>query len=370
MKKIIFCVIVIFLLTGCSQKSKVQVIQKNEPQFNLKVSKGNEHTKSLSNFIENKLLKSTGIYTNYKNYAGTANKAGGHEYLSESSGLWLEYLALTDQKQAFKQTYQNFKKTFDLKEEFSYRYNPKKHQKYGTNATLDDLRIIRALQIYGQRQNNNYYRHEAAQRFALLKKHCINHEKIFDFYNVDSHKTSDTSSLTYYDLLTLKLFEGLQSSDYQKQLSFVKKGYLGDAFPLYEPAYSWSNESFVNQNLNTSEAIETLLHLAEVGEIKPESLQWLRLQIDQAKLYNGYSDVGLITDKSQSAANYAIASLVFSNVKDQAYAKKALRLAYKFQILNHESDLFGAIGLDSHQNSYAFNDLETLIASQYVESED
>jgi hypothetical protein len=68
--------------------------------------------------------------------------------------MWLEYLAYTHQYKKFREFYQATKQTFDQKSQFSYRYTPTTNKKFSVNATLDDLRIIRALQMYADQTGN------------------------------------------------------------------------------------------------------------------------------------------------------------------------------------------------------------------------
>ena len=109
------------------------------------------------------MVQKAGIYTNFNNEQKKSDKATGHDMLSESSGLWLEYLAQTHQNKAFREFYQHTKKYFDQGRQFSYRIDDKTKKKSDVNATIDDLRIIRALQIYAHNTNSEKYRREAAK---------------------------------------------------------------------------------------------------------------------------------------------------------------------------------------------------------------
>ncbi len=61
---------------------------------------------ALVHFIDNKLTGKYGIYTNYLAKIGNDDTlATGHQYLSESSGYYLQYLAETKQNKKFRAFY-------------------------------------------------------------------------------------------------------------------------------------------------------------------------------------------------------------------------------------------------------------------------
>lgn len=75
---------------------------------------------------------------------------------------------------------------------------------------------------------------------------------------------------------------------FEQWLTWVEGGYLGDNLPLYawaveikegttDPAYLPFAGSVAA--VQTGETVLTLLHLAEVGELRPESLLWLKNQL-------------------------------------------------------------------------------------------
>lgn len=327
-----------------------------------------QQQKMLVKFIEKKMVTKQGIYTNYSKQKYVANEAKGHEMLSESSGLWLEYLVDTHQYSKFRSFYKETKKTFDQGDQFSYRYTPSTNKKFSVNATLDDLRIIEALQKYADLTNSQKYRKEAATRFARLKKNTMDKGKLASFYDVKSHKASSDSSLAYYDFKILRYFESNNSLDkkmYRQQLAVVKSGYLGDAFPLYANSYNWDSGSYSNSDLNTSEALETILHLSEIGKTKQVTLNWLKRQVENDSLYNTYSVNGSVVDKNYSAGSYALAAEIFALEKEPQMYHKAMKLALKYQITDKSSPMYGGIGIERKKEAYSYNNLTTLVATQY-----
>lgn len=357
-------------LTGCTEKEVQYKVPEGNSNFAKTTSYGDYPTqeKNLINFLEQKMLTKQGVYTNYKKQSFVKSEARGHELLSESSGLWLEYLVYSKQYQKFREFYAATKETFDQGSQFSYRYTPAQKKKFPVNATLDDLRIIRALQMYADATKSSKYQNEAAKRFAMLKKNTMSNGKIASFYDVKAKASSAEGALAYYDFSTLKYFETNTAAGkklYQKQLAVVKNGYLGDAFPIYASSYNWQTRNYSNADLNTSEALETLLHLSEIGQLKKVSLSWLEYQVNQNTLYNTYSTNGSIVDKDHSAGSYALAAMIFADQHDKKMYQKAMDLVWKYQVTDKQSPIYGGIGINKQTEAYSYNNLTTLLAARY-----
>lgn len=314
------------------------------------------------------MQSSQGIYTNYVDTkTRQSGAATGHELLSESAGMWLQYLATSRQYAAFHKFYRQTVKTFGDGGQFSYRYDPRSRKKFAVNATLDDLRIIRALNLYDAQTKTTRYRQTAADHFATLKAGALKNGKLYDYYDPRTRRTAKTSSLAYFDFKTLKYYEqGSRAGRkaYAEQLKVVHGGYLGNVFPLYAASFSWGDLTYSAKDLNTSEALEVLLHLAEVGQLKATSRTWLAQQVKEKKLYNSYSTAGSVTNSGQSTANYALAAMIFATVNDQTNYRIAMRLVWRGQVTSR-SPIQGGIGDAKTLQSYSYSDLTALNAASY-----
>ena len=362
--------LLMFFLVSCADSKVETIVPKSQSNFSLVTKYGDYQSQEqeLSTFIEQKMLTKKGIYTNYKKQTYRKDEARGHELLSESSGFWLEYLVTTHQYKKFRQFYAATKTTFDQGSQFSYRYVTATKKQFNVNATLDDLRIIRALQMYSEATGNRSYKKEAATRFAKLQKNTMSRGKIASFYDVKAHQASAESALAYYDFSTLKYFEMTSKKNqkmYAQQKAAVKHGFLGDAFPLYAASYNWQSKTYSNQNLNTSEALETILHLSEIGEAKKVTVNWLKRQVNNKTLYNIYSVNGNVIDKNQSAGSYAVAAMIFATEKDPTMYRKAMNLVWKYQVGDESSPIYGGIGIKRQQLAYSYNNLTALLAAKY-----
>lgn len=356
--------------SACSRKTAT-VMPKTSPKVLIPKTLGEKQANSanqqrLQKFIKQKLLTKNGLYTSTVNQGSQASLASGHDMLSESVGMWLQYLNADKQPREFRTFYSQAKKVFNQGPQFSYRYNPTTHKQYPVNATLDDLRIIKALVVYDAINHTNRYQKESATRFKALASHCIVGGQLVDYYDVNQDQAAKKGSLAYFDLQTLRYFENATDKGkdrYQKQLRVVQNGYLGDVFPLYHASYNWQTKQYSADNLNTSEALEVLLHLAEVGKLKSASKNWLVFQVNKRALKNGYRITGEVANNGQSVANYALAAMIFATIGDRVHYQTAMQLVWKEQIRDKQSPIFGALSNQQAQIAYSFNNLTALNAS-------
>ncbi|MFC6201376.1 glycosyl hydrolase family 8 [Lactiplantibacillus nangangensis] len=358
------------LASGCQKQVTVKLPTQAPTNFatptKLATTTDRQRSKWLADFVQQKLLSKQGIYTTYLETAKRGKSASGHELLSESSGMWLQYLATTKQWATFRQFYRATKKTFDDHGQFSYRYDPRAKKRYRVNATLDDLRIIRALLTYDQMHQTTHYRQEARTRYQTLVNTSIKQGHLVDYYDMQSKKSTTTGSLAYFDFKTLKYFEQDTKADrkyYRDQLTVVKGGYLGDVFPLYAKSYQWTTSTYSSGSLNTSEALETLLHLAEIGQLKATSRRWLIQRVAKRDLENGYTTTGIVKVAGQSAANYALVAMIFAAENDQTHYQQAMQQVWRLQVNSHATDIFGAIGNAKTRQTYSYSNLTALNAA-------
>jgi len=363
----------LLLLGGCRSKAATMTPPKATPtgfvrKTTLHTVADQKRQQQLASFITQKMQTKQGIYTNYVDTkTRQSGAATGHELLSESAGMWLQYLAEHHQYQAFRQFYQATVKTFGDTGQFSYRYDPRSKKRFAVNATLDDLRIIRALNLYDAQAKTNHYRQAAASHFAALKAGALKDGKLYDYYDPQTKQTAKTTSLAYFDFKTLHYYENETKAGrkaYDEQLKVVQGGYLGNVFPLYAASFSWGTLTYSPKNLNTSEALEVLLHLAEIGQLKATSRTWLAQQVKAKKLYNGYSTAGSVTNSGQSTANYALAAMIFATANDQANYRMAMRLVWAGQV-TQPSVIQGGIGDAKTHQSYSYSNLTALNAASY-----
>lgn len=365
---IILAVTSLFLSIKITMNHRNTIRTDNIPlNKNIKLNQYPKQQQNLVNFIKKNLLTNNGIYTSTLTVDNTDNKgnlATGKEMLTESSGIWLQYLVSVNSKKSFESFYKNTKATFWRNNQFNYRFDPINKKLSSVNATLDDLRIVKSLIMYDQKYKTNFYEKDINEISQSLKKSVIKKDVLLDYYDPIIKKGADVSSLAYYDLATLKLLE--QNSHDQKvykhQVEIVKDGYISDDFPLYARNFNVSSGIYSSDDLNTSEGLEVLLHLAQVGELRPTSKRWLVERVNNNNLFNSYSTKGTPVSHETSVANYALAAQIFKLTNDKKSYNNAMSIIWQSQIKSEK--YIGGLGDDKTNQFYSYNNLNALIAAE------
>ncbi|UKS29738.1 hypothetical protein LOZ80_12725 [Paenibacillus sp. HWE-109] len=360
-------VILFLLLTACQADSSTV---KRLDAKNVKNSYGEQmqvtqNRDILYQFITKKLTGSYGIYTNLLETNQTSEAATGHEVLSESGGLLMRYYALTGQKERFDEQWQLVKQTFDLSTGFSYRYSPKLQKKFTLNASVDDLRIIRALAEASLMFHTDAYKAELEAYGKRFYQNNIANDQLYDFYD-ETYKMRNTFiTLCYIDTLSLKLLEvpkANKSNLESNMLKIAKDGYLSDEFPFYQTRYDYRTHAYQSENINTVESLLTILNLAEVGQQKDASIQFVKEQVKAGTLVGQYSVAGKPLNDVRSTAIYAMAAILGSVIGDKELYETSIQRMNEFQIQDQQSPLYGGFGDTQVQQAYSFDNLMALLA--------
>ncbi|MHC5216281.1 hypothetical protein ACYSNR_06415 [Enterococcus sp. LJL128] len=339
--------------------------------FVLNLERLDEDTKNrrslLKNFIQQKLMPDGQIITNYLPDGAQKNEATGHDLLSESAGIYLLDLAALDTQGRFDVFYKKMKEMFYDGTQFSYRVS-EKGKRYPVNASLDDLRIMRALIIAEAKFGNDAFNYEKEVKAISTHflKQSTNNGLLIDFYDEENKEKSQDISLFYLDYKTLAYLYQMHgiSEDYlQYQVNIAKNGYISDDFPLYHQKYSYKEEEYQDGNgVNIIESLLTIRYLAEIGEVQPTSIAFVKDRVAKGTLFNSYDLNGNAIDKNQSAASYAIAALIGYFVDDQELYTQAIEILKNFQTMDPTSILYGGFGDTITKEVYSFNNLMALLA--------
>lgn len=126
-------------------------------------------------------------------------KTEGPHRLSESIGLWLMYLYLKEDHEAFERTVQSIKQNFLLDNDL-IAWQIYKGEQANTNALIDDLRIIRALILEGEKEDRNDYLLLAKKMFKAIVKYHHKNQLFVDFYDGVHKYANDSLTLSYLNI--------------------------------------------------------------------------------------------------------------------------------------------------------------------------
>lgn len=243
-----------------------------------------------------------GVYTAYLGKRGAA--PAGHDVLSESQGLLMEYAALTRNRTLFEQSWRYAREKLYRDGLFAW-YATEAGEQANANALIDDLRIYRALKaadaLWG-----GYEAEYAALADAILTRNVSRGQPV-GFYDFRQKRAGSVIPLFFLDMEALRDMGLLQRAE-----DILRGGYISDAFPLYRSAYDHSSRTYAEDSLNTSEALMTLYHAAQAGLAGQASLDWLERQVVSGALAARYDLSGQPVKgfDYHSTAAYAIAALI------------------------------------------------------------
>lgn len=300
-----------------------------------------------------------GMYTGYTDGSGLAV---GHDVLSESQGLLMEYAALTENQPLFVKTYnyvRNFMMTYALPV-----WVTEDEQTISVNALLDDLRILKALGTMQERYGGYQDRRETLAEALVL--YCTKNQKPVDFYDFLYEQQATQFTLCYGDLAAIRqlaVITPVEPDLEANTLALIEGGYISDEFPLYHNNYDYVTFSYDSGAINMVEGLYTLYHLAEVGQLKDTSLEWLRTQMNGNGIFARYETSGEVSVgyEYESASVYALVGLIANEVGDQQLLTQAVARMEQFRVFDTSSAANGAFGNGTLEDTASYDQCMALL---------
>lgn len=349
-------------------------------KFNLEDFKDDKELKQFDNsyikeeklcleFTINELSSNSGgIYTNYLDTNEVVKNATGHEILSESIGLAMLYFIEKDNKQQFDIQYKYMiNNMFNKVGLLKWRIRENNHNIGQTSASIDDLRVIRALALaYNKWKDENYIK-DAFLISENMLKYNITDNNLNNYYDVDMKAKSNEIDLAYVDLYTINNLSKNKNEwkiILNNSVNIINKGFISEELPLYYKTYNIGNEKFNNQSkLNMIDSLLVILHLSEVDMVKKSSVDWIKRQFEQyGVVYSEYNiKTGKPSSKEESTAVYAIIARIAKEINDEELYKKAIERMILFQVKDKDNEIFGSFGDENTLKVYSFDNLQALL---------
>lgn len=265
-----------------------------------------------------------GIYTNYKERQGESPI--GHDILSESQGLLMEYAAMTKNQELFERGF-SFAKEHLYEQNLATWVVTSKGEKADANALLDDLRILRSL--HDANNSIGGYEEEETQLAKAILLYNAEGHKVVDFYNFSTKEKASRFTLCYGDFIAMQQIEEKfphMTSLEETMLAIVQDGYISDEFPFYHNYYDYNKKVYDEGALNMAEAMYTLYHLAEVGALKQTSVDWLKEKLRGNGILARYGVDGEVIPgyEYQSSAVYALVGFIATQIQDKELLTMAI----------------------------------------------
>lgn len=306
-----------------------------------------------------------GLETNLRSpqgllYTSTTDKS----FLSETIGLEMLWWVIKEDKNNFDKQLALLKKYFISPGGLLYWKLTNKLKPYYANASIDDLRVCKALILAHKKWGDSTYLDTAKQIADGLLKYCVKDYVLLDgaswqsggvYGGIKIVGVTGQITLSYPDLETLILLKEL-NNEWQKvaqrTTGIVLLGALLKEHDVYW-AYDLTKESYYDLGEeNLINVFLHLFHLSSIGSIPINNVSYFASKVREEK--------GIfINGVDENIAVYAIASLVFHYSGFQEEADFCLKKLLEFRL---ENGLLGYLINGGQVNAWAFDNLLALIS--------
>ncbi|MBS6503523.1 MAG: glycosyl hydrolase [Clostridium sp.] len=367
-KQIITIIVLLLFVISCIYLSYIYLfkyIKNIEINSVVSMEEVTKEEEILNKFINEKLMDEYGgIYTNYNNISTEGDLTKGHDILSESQGMMLNYCLYKNDQEKFNDSFKYIKENMFLKNGLiSWRIENNKSS--DVSATIDDLRVARALIIGAEEFDNLKYRYYGIKISNGIYKNLIQENRLIDFH--DGYGKSNVTTLCYLDLYALKLFslfDDKWNDVYTKSLEIINNGYISDELPLYRKYYDGNIEIFDNEeNIDTLLSILVILNKAEVNEDISKSVDWIKERLKYiGYISTSYNINTLDESKIESTSIYANIAQIAKVINDEELYNMAINKMKNFQVINEKSNIYGSFGNEQTEDVYSYDNLNALLA--------
>ncbi|WP_079506476.1 hypothetical protein [Mesobacillus jeotgali] len=271
--------------------------------------------KDIITMIEKNYITKSNIIKNY-------GRDDNLELLSESQGLYMEYLLLRRDKKRFEEQFKVLQDHFIVYENSQYFVKWKIGDNVTTNALVDDVRIIKVLIEASEVFETNKYKEIALKLSQGIKQNQIESGVYLDFYDWKLNARANTIHFSYLNT------DGIEKGNLPiENAHILLQLYKQKERIFYPEYYSVEKNQFLEENRNTVNLIDQFLieiHLAEMGRNNSIFESWVREEIEEnGKLYGQYtrSNNPVASVSYESSSVYSLATIYFLKTKDYKMAE-------------------------------------------------
>lgn len=339
-------VICMYILFGCQREKYV---------------KSNERERlPTQQFIEEHLLKNSWLQTDITGRS--------KEYLSESIGLWMEFLVEQNEPIQFEEQVQLVEKHF-LTKDNTVSWRILNDEKSTVNALIDDLRIMQALYngtvLWEEESYEKLANHMASTMVNLNGMDGI----LVDYYDVKTFSRANFVTMSYiipeaYDMLYEKGFITENQHTANRNLvanaPLSKEGFFPQRYNVTTKSYEYEEE------INLIDQYYIGYHRAQWGY----DVQNLVNLTKEAMASEGvlYGRINPKTKKAtvdyESAAVYALAILMMLELEENQLAKQLYDQALTLRISDSDNIYYGGYIVIDGLYTHMFDNVLSLLAER------
>ncbi|NEW04974.1 hypothetical protein GK047_02940 [Paenibacillus sp. SYP-B3998] len=321
-------------------------------------------------FILSHMLNANGtLRTNLKSNKTTdPQTAVGHDALSESMGLWLQYAYEKGDLTLFRKNAEVIKNSFMKSDGWiAWKVNPN-GKPVTTNALVDDLRITYDLYSAGTKWEDADFKKTADTiTRSILKRQYVNNT-FRDFYDYSKEWPSNVITIAYLDAFSIvNLYEQSKITEdaYQKTKKFMINLPLNNGFYPFNYHVNEGTYEYHDQ-VNLLDQLFVEYSTAKFGQKDSEFWSFLKKSFqDDSILYGKYD----ITTKKravefESPSVYGLAILCALEHNDSEFAKDLYYRMIRFQTLNPTSEYYGGYMNYQPVDTHIFDNLVPLLAER------
>ncbi len=353
LKKLSFTLLLVILGMGIYYlyfvKETNEIPEKTEADY----SGYEEERLALESFINRYFIEDGFFRTNLTD-SPQGEIASGEDILSESLGLLMLYYLKIDQPEKFdvqvtilSEHFMNYNKLVKCRIR-------REIEKKTVNATIDDLRIAKALMMAADKWQRDEYKVIAEELSTHLLTHCIIEDQLRSYDSPESPK----APLVYYDLGAMQWL-GQFNKEWYRLADINVDNILNSqvkGLPFYQDTRFLAENQFP-----AVENFMIMMHLSEIGIKDPQSLNWLKDQLRQQGLYGSYSIEGKPLNTIESPAIYAIVARIAQRNHDEELYYLVVNRLKSMQNLEDNEYYGGFIDLNQ-LSAFSFDQLFSLLA--------
>jgi hypothetical protein len=232
------------------------------------------------------------------------------------------------------------------------------------NSALDDLRIFRAIHKADSLWGG--YTDTLKSYESALYNYNTDRQKLINQYDFKFRKKSDSLKLCFADFEALQELSAVNprwKEVFTNSLTIVNNGYISDEFPVYYTEYNYDKKKYKKEDINMAEGMVTLLHLSKIGQLKPQTLEWIKTAVEGEGIYARYKPDGTVADgyRYESTAIYGLAGMIAIAAGDKDLANRAQARMETMRVFDSDSKVNGAFGNADGSGIYSFDQCVALL---------
>lgn len=291
------------------------------------------------------------------------------EYLSETLGLWMEYLLITNDEARFREQVDVLKDVFLAKNGLVI-WEVKNEEESSVNAFIDDLRVVDLLYLAGEQWNERSYTKLANKMSKALARYQTKDQFLVDFVDIYSKEKGSDVTLSYImpgGLDKMKKKGHLPQETYDGMRTILGEapvtstGFFPKKYNIDAKEYIYEDE------INMIDQFYIGYHRAKWGKETRALMQNAKeiFQANEGKIYGRYdAKTKEPTVGYESVAAYALAILMSFEVGEIDFANDLYEQMKTLRVNDEASSYYGGyMNLDTKE-THTFDNLLALIVER------